>query len=108
MLLPGNNESIVRNEEINEEMAADRSFHAIVYTVIVVVFSIISLVRTLLFFKVCMDASVSLHTSMFEGIIRAPMRFFEVNPVGNKKILGLLIVNLISYVQFKFEAEDAI
>jgi len=60
----------------------DRENYVLIYTVIVTVFSIFSMVRTWHFFKVCMDASVGLHNGSFQGIMRAPMRFFEVNPLG--------------------------
>jgi ATP-binding cassette subfamily C (CFTR/MRP) protein 4 len=76
------NETLDGAEELVDEVEEDRNYHVVVYSIIVGVFSIVSLVRTLLFFKVCMDASVNLHSAMFQGIIRAPMRFFEVNPVG--------------------------
>ena len=62
----------------------ERENYIIIYSVIVGIFSIFSMARTLLFFKVCMDASVGLHNGSFQGIMRAPMRFFEVNPLGKK------------------------
>nr|AHK05652.1 ATP-binding cassette transporter sub-family C member 4 [Tigriopus japonicus] len=41
-----------------------------------------SLIRTIQFLLVCKNASTQLHHSMFKRIIRAPSRFFDINPVG--------------------------
>lgn len=42
----------------------------------------ITLVRSFMFFYVCMRASRNLHDNMFSNITRAPMRFFHTNPSG--------------------------
>lgn len=44
---------------------------------------VFSLVRTIHFFILCMNSSVGLHNKMFQAIIRAPLQFFDHNPVGN-------------------------
>nr|CAD7197499.1 unnamed protein product [Timema douglasi] len=38
--------------------------------------------RSLVFFTLCMKASINLHDTMFRCITRVPMRFFNVNPSG--------------------------
>lgn len=38
--------------------------------------------RSIIFFKVCMTSSQKLHDRMFYGLLRAPMRFFDINPSG--------------------------
>ncbi|KAJ8309983.1 hypothetical protein KUTeg_011848 [Tegillarca granosa] len=43
------------------------------------------LLRALMFFKVAVDASMKLHNRMFQRILRAPIAFFDTNPVGNLK-----------------------
>lgn len=43
---------------------------------------IISLIRGYVFFLLCMRASVSLHDKLFRNLVRAPMKFFETNPIG--------------------------
>lgn len=40
------------------------------------------LLRALMFFKVAVDASMNLHNRMFNFILRAPITFFDTNPVG--------------------------
>jgi len=47
--------------------------------VAVVVFTI---VRTMLFYKMAMKSSTQLHNSMYQGITRAAMYFFNTNPSG--------------------------
>uniref|UniRef100_A0A0S7F1W1 MRP4 n=2 Tax=Poeciliopsis prolifica TaxID=188132 RepID=A0A0S7F1W1_9TELE len=39
-------------------------------------------VRNLLLFSVLVKAAQSLHNSMFNAILRAPVRFFDINPIG--------------------------
>ena len=38
--------------------------------------------RTLVFFIVCMKASIKLHDNLFKCLVRAPMEFFDNNPIG--------------------------
>lgn len=60
----------------------DRDVQLYIYSGIIVGLFTFSMLRTLLFFSVCMNASVNLHDWMFKGIIRAPIKFFEANPIG--------------------------
>lgn len=41
-----------------------------------------SLFRGTIFFVLCMRASVRLHNRLFKKLVRAPMVFFETNPIG--------------------------
>ncbi|XP_025080220.1 multidrug resistance-associated protein 4-like isoform X3 [Pomacea canaliculata] len=43
---------------------------------------IFGMMRALLFFKIAVDASQQLHNNMFTRILRAPISFFDTNPVG--------------------------
>ncbi|RWS14111.1 ABC transporter-like protein 16, partial [Dinothrombium tinctorium] len=54
----------------------------IIYTIQIVVLFILSLSRAVLFFVICMRASVKLHDRLFRGIVRAPISFFDKNPIG--------------------------
>ncbi|KAJ8983684.1 hypothetical protein NQ317_003472 [Molorchus minor] len=54
----------------------------IVYTIIVTLFVILSLTRSIYFFKYCLKASTKLHNIMFDKISKAPMIFFNTNPSG--------------------------
>ncbi len=53
-----------------------------VYTILIVGVFIFSLIRTVHFFILCMKSSVKLHDQMFHAAIRAPLLFFDRNPVG--------------------------
>lgn len=55
-----------------------------IYTIIIILCVIMILSRSFIFFKVCMNASKSLHDNMFHKISRGVMRFFDTNPSGNK------------------------
>ncbi|XP_073845798.1 probable multidrug resistance-associated protein lethal(2)03659 isoform X2 [Musca autumnalis] len=53
-----------------------------IFTLITVATIVTSIASCFLFFKVAMRASQNLHNSMFRGIIRASMYFFNTNPSG--------------------------
>ncbi|XP_070538062.1 ATP-binding cassette sub-family C member 4-like isoform X3 [Ptychodera flava] len=54
----------------------------LIYSGLVISVLIFGLARAFYFFKVCVNASKNLHNSMFASIIRAPILFFDTNPVG--------------------------
>ena len=41
-----------------------------------------SMIRAVLFFTICLKASIKLHDRMFQSITRAPLLFFQSNPIG--------------------------
>ena len=43
---------------------------------------LLSVIRTISLFVLCMRSSVALHDNMFKSITGAPCRFFDINPVG--------------------------
>ena len=51
-----------------------------IYSGIIVCLVVFSLCRSLIFFKMCMDASVNIHDTLFKKIVRAPLSFFDKNP----------------------------
>jgi ATP-binding cassette subfamily C (CFTR/MRP) protein 4 len=53
-----------------------------IYSVIIGSLIIITLVRSVTFFTICMRASTRLHDNMFGSITRATMRFFNTNSAG--------------------------
>jgi hypothetical protein len=59
-----------------------RDLDLIIYSALILALSILSVWRVMDFFRVAMCSSVHLHKSMFNGVIRAPMRFFETNAAG--------------------------
>ncbi|SPP86203.1 probable multidrug resistance-associated protein lethal(2)03659 isoform X2 [Drosophila guanche] len=53
-----------------------------IFTLITVLTIVVTVARSFLFFNLAMKASISLHNSMFHGISRAAMFFFNTNPSG--------------------------
>ncbi len=53
-----------------------------VYLILISGVFIFALIRTLHFFILCMFSSIKLHNEMFKAVIRAPLSFFDKNPVG--------------------------
>jgi hypothetical protein len=53
-----------------------------IYTAVTVGTVVVSLMRSLTFFNICMRASIHLHDSMFRSITRATMYFFNTNSSG--------------------------
>lgn len=53
-----------------------------VYSVFILGCIVLTTLRSIIFFKVCMKASINLHNTMFSKLLGAPMRFFDLNPSG--------------------------
>lgn len=56
--------------------------NAIVYTVLIGGLFCLTLLRTTCFFITCMRSSINLHTSLFKSVLKAPIKFFDYNPIG--------------------------
>ncbi len=41
--------------------------------------------RGLIMFNVMVNAAETLHNRMFKSILRTPVRFFDINPIGEYK-----------------------
>ncbi|CAH0557612.1 unnamed protein product [Brassicogethes aeneus] len=66
----------------NEDYIQKRNIYIYVYTFFIIAAIILTNARSMLFFKICMNASRNLHNKMFMNILQAPMRFFDTNPSG--------------------------
>ena len=62
------------------DLSTDQRVGIYVGTVLGVV--LINLTRTIAFVFVCVNASRILHNRMFASILRAPILFFDTNPIG--------------------------
>lgn len=60
----------------------DRHIDIYIFTAITVLTVVITLSRSFFFFNFAMKASMKLHDSMFDGISKATMYFFNTNPSG--------------------------
>jgi len=58
-----------------------------IYSAIIALCIFMTISRSLLFFKVCMNASKGLHDQMFNKILKGVMRFFDTNPSGELPLL---------------------
>ncbi|XP_074034753.1 ATP-binding cassette sub-family C member 4 isoform X2 [Leptinotarsa decemlineata] len=52
------------------------------YGILIVFAVVLTLGRSMIFFKLCMLSSTHLHSNMFHSLLKAPMRFFDTNPSG--------------------------
>lgn len=59
-----------------------RQISIYIYSTIIALLVIVTLIRSFTFFYICMRASTRLHDNMFTSITRATMRFFNTNPAG--------------------------
>lgn len=59
-----------------------REEYMIVYTVIIVVGTLVYVFRSFSFFNMCLRVSINMHDMLFRGITRARMIFFNNNPSG--------------------------
>lgn len=61
-------------------------FNVYVFSGIIASVFIFGLLRALMYFKVAVDAAKHLHNKMFGRLLRVPIRFFDINPVGKISI----------------------
>ena len=54
----------------------------LLYSSIISFLFIFSMIRTVTFFQVCITASIRIHKRMLSAVLRAPLRFFYLNPTG--------------------------
>lgn len=71
----------VENDCNNEDWSSsEREIY--IYTAIILTSIILVTFRSILFLKIAMTSAENLHNTMFTSLIRAPMRFFDINPSG--------------------------
>ncbi|KAL3283296.1 hypothetical protein HHI36_006444 [Cryptolaemus montrouzieri] len=74
---------VLRNTIVpNRVLDLTENLYIQTYTLILLVAIILTIIRSLLFFRICMKASTNLHNTMFTNILEATMRFFDTNPSG--------------------------
>lgn len=65
---------------------------------------IINFARTIMFYFVCVNASRVLHNRMFASVLRAPIYFFDTNPIG-KHPTALASDSKVSFCSFFTKVE---
>nr|CAH7718236.1 unnamed protein product [Callosobruchus chinensis] len=73
------NDPVIIHMDIDKKT---RNMYIIVYSICILLSIILTSVRSLLYYRVCMNTSRALHNNMFACILQAPMRFFDINPSG--------------------------
>ena len=53
---------------------------------------LINIARTITFYFLCVNASRVLHNRMFAAILRAPVLFFDTNPIGEQDCLSVAMI----------------
>jgi hypothetical protein len=78
------NESLTNDTSVDSTLSdtLSREMCIYIYTAVTVGTILVTLMRSITFFSVCMRASIHLHDSMFRSITRATMYFFNTNPSG--------------------------
>ncbi|KAL3283201.1 hypothetical protein HHI36_006350 [Cryptolaemus montrouzieri] len=67
---------------VDERNYFDQNTIIVIYTLLIFFAIVLTTARSLLFYKICMNASTNLHNLMFSNILQATMRFFDTNPSG--------------------------
>lgn len=70
-----------------------QEYYIVVYTILIVLSMILTPLRSILFYKIFMNASKGLHKKMFSNVLAAPMRFFDTNPSGKSIISGQMEIS---------------
>ncbi|XP_074597590.1 ATP-binding cassette sub-family C member 4-like [Brevipalpus obovatus] len=60
----------------------DVGSNILIYTALMIALFLTTILRAILYFQMSYRASISLHNSIFNKILRSPMQLFEENPVG--------------------------
>lgn len=53
-----------------------------IYGGFLIISIVVTTMRNLMFYKICMNAGKNLHNFMFSCVLKAPMSFFDNNPSG--------------------------
>lgn len=77
------NLSLVHDSSFNwARFVGSQDFYMVIYTTFIISSIILTPARSILFYKIFMNASKGLHKKMFSNVLAAPMRFFDTNPSG--------------------------
>ncbi|NWH79683.1 MRP4 protein, partial [Piaya cayana] len=74
------------NNGANETEHLDLNFYLGIYAGLTVATILFGIIRSLLVFQVLVNSGQNLHNKMFQSILKAPVLFFDRNPIG--KILN--------------------
>jgi len=66
-----------------------------IYGLFTVLLVVLGLLRSILFFKMMIDTSHSIHMKMFKSLMRAPLYFFDTNSVGRYYLNSLFYISTL-------------
>ncbi|XP_054831012.1 ATP-binding cassette sub-family C member 4 [Eublepharis macularius] len=106
------NVTIEGKMKLNETKTLDLNWYLGIYTGLTVATILFSVLRCLLVFQVLVNASQTLHDRMFQSLLKAPVLFFDRNPIGRilnrfSKDIGhlddLLPLTFLDFIQVLFQ-----
>lgn len=62
------------------------TFCSAVFTGLTIAVIVFGFLRNILLFRVLVMCAQCLHNCMFNSILKTPVRFFDVNPIGTLKV----------------------
>eukprot|EP00057_Strongylocentrotus_purpuratus_P027802 XP_011682276.1 PREDICTED: multidrug resistance-associated protein 5 [Strongylocentrotus purpuratus] len=77
------NSSGLEGDEMSLSEDANLGFYALVYAVSLAVVFVVAGLKSLIYMKLTMRSSSTLHNRLFERVVRSPMRFFDTTPTGH-------------------------
>ena len=77
-----NNSSHEQNASTHEVELLDLSTIILIFAGLICCWGLLCFARRLMISKMCATSSKTLHNKMFHRLMRAPMFFFDTNPVG--------------------------
>jgi len=72
----------ISHDNIQTELFKDRYYYYNVYCLLIGSALIIGTLRTIIFYKLCINSSKYLHKKMFKSVMFTRIRFFDLNPLG--------------------------
>lgn len=86
------NETNIDADVDDEAISIDEHHNVLMYTALIAVQLVCLFIRSFTFFAMCSFASIKLHDKIFGCLMRAPIKFFDRNPVG--RILNRFTIDL--------------
>ncbi|OAD56496.1 Multidrug resistance-associated protein 4 [Eufriesea mexicana] len=77
----------------------DRDFALWIYGAFIIASIVLTSIRNIVFYKICMNASKNLHNLMFSCLLKAPMLFFDSNPSDIGAVDEILPRTMIESIQ---------
>ena len=71
-----------KNQQKTDVNLEEQKWDIIIYSILIGVLFVSTIFRSIIFFAICMRASVRLHKKIFFRLLRAPVAFFDTNPAG--------------------------